>query len=447
MSREANLEDLEIHPITLRFRSTRLEEGYIAAIFAQSLSLLRLALLSGIMIIVIYFPIDRQILGEEYHVMWWVRAAVIIPGAILIYAFTYSRYFEKYSQWPFSLLVLSAGLSMCFGIVWYGEAAAMYFVPGSVMCIMYGFVLFGLRFIPAMLTCWTIVLADIVAILSLPLPADLSLNGLQVLLLSCTILSIGVYKMERVSRISYYKSAQLIEAQGQRQEVRKRRIEWLELLTNFFRHEVRTHIAGLKTSLELLTRHADSAPLHRYIDNAKKSLHIVDYILKSVSYATSIESTFYKEASSSVALGEVVSERVEYYQNYSYPSCRIVYEGDDLPMHINGRRERVIQLLDNLVSNAVVHHRERTPIVVSLKSRENVAILRVANEGPALPENKKALFDLFYSIQHHDYQGEHQGLGLYIVKLIADRYAGSVEAENRQDVSGAIFRVTLPCIT
>jgi signal transduction histidine kinase len=444
MLRETNQDGLALDPITLRFKSTRMEEGYIAAIFAQSLSLLRLALLSGIAILIIYLPIDRHILGEEYYVMWWIRAALLIPGAILLYFFTYSRFFDNYNQLAMSLIVIATGLTMCFGIYWYGEASIMFFVPGTVMCIMYGFVLFGLRFIPAMLTCWTIVLLDIGAILSLAPPAYISINAIQVLLISCSILSIGVYKTEKVSRLSYYKSSQLIEAQEQRQEAKKKRIEWLELLTNFFRHEVRTHIAGLKTSLELLTRHVESLPLHRYIDNSKKSLHIIDYILKSVSYATSIESTFYKETSIPVALDEIVRERVENYQNYIYPNCQLTYEGDDIAINMNGRKERIIQMLDNLVSNAVAHHKESTPIVVSLKSKDNVAILQVTNEGAALPENEKALFDLFFSIQNNNFDEEHHGLGLYIVKLIAERYAGNVEAENRQDVSGAIFRVIFP---
>lgn len=437
---------LELDPIRLRFKSRKLEEGYRAEIFTQSLSLLRLALLSGITIILIYFPIDRQILGEAYAVMWWIRASLIIPGAVLIYIFTYSQYFEKYSQWTFSLLVLGVGLAMCFGIFRYQEAAVMYFVPGSVMCIMYGFVLFGLRFIPAMLTCWTIVLADILVIFSLPLSADVTINAIQVLLLSCTILSIGVYKMEKVSRFSYFKSAQLIEIHGQRQEIRKRRIKWLELLTNFFRHEVRTHIAGMKTSLELLTRRAESPAQHPYINNAKKSLRNIDYILESVSYATSIESTFYKERSIRVNLNEVVKERVEYYTKYVYPDCQIVYENEGVPAIIMGRDERIIQLLNNLVSNAVAHHKEGTPILVSVITKEDSASLQVVNEGPPLPPNEQSLFDLFYTIQHREYQGEHHGLGLYVVKLIVERYAGYVHAESRKDVSGALFRVTFPRI-
>jgi len=71
--------------------------------------------------------------------------------------------------------------------------------------------------------------------------------------------------------------------------------------------------------------------------------------------------------------------------------------------------------------------------------------LSVANEGAKLPEDKDRIFDLFVSLRDDEYQkSDSLGLGLYIVKLIAESHGGWVKAEDLKDKDGVIFTVTLP---
>jgi two-component system sensor histidine kinase ChvG len=73
--------------------------------------------------------------------------------------------------------------------------------------------------------------------------------------------------------------------------------------------------------------------------------------------------------------------------------------------------------------------------------------ISVANDGPPIPRAMlERLFEsLFEHRQGHD-DKPHFGLGLYIVRLIAEFHEGKALADNRADGSGAVFTVILPMI-
>lgn len=104
-------------------------------------------------------------------------------------------------------------------------------------------------------------------------------------------------------------------------------------------------------------------------------------------------------------------------------------------------------MLDNLISNGIEHSRAGTPIVISLEKHDRQVVLSVSNEGPKLPADKDSLFDLYVSMRDPKYQRrEHLGLGLYIVKLVAESHGGQVQARDLETKEGVIFTVTLPTL-
>jgi two-component system sensor histidine kinase ChvG len=107
-------------------------------------------------------------------------------------------------------------------------------------------------------------------------------------------------------------------------------------------------------------------------------------------------------------------------------------------------------MLDKLVANAIEFATNATPIVVRLTRIEAPsgaqARLSVENEGPPLPAAMHGrLFDSMVSVRSEPAGDKpHLGLGLYIVRLIAEFHGGSVRADNRADSSGVVVTVTLP---
>ena len=103
-------------------------------------------------------------------------------------------------------------------------------------------------------------------------------------------------------------------------------------------------------------------------------------------------------------------------------------------------------MLDKLVANAVEFATGEDPVELSLACAEGKAVLRVRNRGPLLPAAmKERLFDSLVSVRQHAPGDEpHLGLGLYIVRLIAEFHGGRAHAGDLPDGSGVIFEVRLP---
>ena len=113
-------------------------------------------------------------------------------------------------------------------------------------------------------------------------------------------------------------------------------------------------------------------------------------------------------------------------------------------MYANVSDYRIEQLLDKIIDNAIDFHRTNSPIKVQLDVYRDQLQITVANRGPTLPEKaEKSLFDSMVS--HRGPQNRlHFGLGLYVVRVIADHHGGFVRAVNLADGSGVAIMVQLP---
>ena len=105
-------------------------------------------------------------------------------------------------------------------------------------------------------------------------------------------------------------------------------------------------------------------------------------------------------------------------------------------------RERLGQLAANLVSNAI-EHAPGGRIAVRLRAEGDEALLSVSDEGPGIPPGR--IGELFLPFARLAEKSPHdgRGLGLYIVKAIAEEHGGRVWVESVPG-RGSTFRVALP---
>lgn len=110
-----------------------------------------------------------------------------------------------------------------------------------------------------------------------------------------------------------------------------------------------------------------------------------------------------------------------------------------------GDGDRLHQALANLLSNAIRHTPEGTPIAVEVVREEDRVVLTVADEGPGLdPETLEHAFERFWrGDPARTRAAGGVGLGLAITAAIARSHGGGVSARNRSG-SGAAFTITLP---
>ena len=113
-------------------------------------------------------------------------------------------------------------------------------------------------------------------------------------------------------------------------------------------------------------------------------------------------------------------------------------------MFIEGAPDRLAQMLDKLIDNAVQFGADQGLIVVSLRKKAEGIELTVANDGTVLPVDiVDRLFDPMVS-SARDARKTHLGLGLYIARLVAEFHNGTVVARNRAGDRGVEVVVSLP---
>jgi two-component system sensor histidine kinase GlrK len=117
------------------------------------------------------------------------------------------------------------------------------------------------------------------------------------------------------------------------------------------------------------------------------------------------------------------------------------------PAIVTGDAERIRTIVDNLVSNAIKYSPRSGTIDAKLRTRDGLAVLEVADEGPGVPTaERESVFESFFQgAPPTEGRVKGSGLGLAIAREYALAHGGRVEVVDRTDgARGACFRLVLP---
>jgi PAS domain S-box-containing protein len=121
----------------------------------------------------------------------------------------------------------------------------------------------------------------------------------------------------------------------------------------------------------------------------------------------------------------------------------VVDVADDL--HLVGDRERLLQVLQNLIGNAVKYTREGTVRATARPNEAGMAVLEVSDTGIGMSDGEQEVaFDRFFrSNDEYVREAGGTGLGLSIVRTLVERHGGSIEIDSVLG-EGTTFRILLP---
>ncbi|HTS21288.1 MAG TPA: ATP-binding protein [Casimicrobiaceae bacterium] len=218
-----------------------------------------------------------------------------------------------------------------------------------------------------------------------------------------------------------------------------------EAMAGRLSHELRTPIAVVRSSIDNLALQPLPDDARVYIGRAQEGLGRLASIITRMTEATRLEESLAEAERERFDLARVIVGCVDGYRA-AYPGRTFELRVPSGEASYYGAPDLVAQMLDKLCENAVEFATPGTAIVVALQEDETRFRIAVTNRGPSLPATMQGrLFDSMVSVRdRHVDSGPHLGLGLYIVRLIAEFHGGRAIAANRDDGDGVTVSVTLP---
>ena len=220
---------------------------------------------------------------------------------------------------------------------------------------------------------------------------------------------------------------------------------FLENMPRTLRHEINNPLNTLSTSLQNLAEEHPDIDSSKYLESAKRGVNRIGSIVQNLADAANLEEALEAEELEEIDLNELLAS---YVANCGSTHSNVIfqYHGSAMPARALVSDFRIEQMLDKLVDNAVDFHRAETPIRVQLECYGDLVQIVVANRGAALPEAKlQTIFDSMVSHRGPDNR-LHFGLGLHVVRIIAEHHGGTVMAINLEDRSGVAFVIRLPLV-
>jgi two-component system sensor histidine kinase ChvG len=214
--------------------------------------------------------------------------------------------------------------------------------------------------------------------------------------------------------------------------------EYLRTLASKLSHELRTPLALVKSSLDNFEQDPDP----KYLQRARQGNERLSSILTAMSEATRVEEAIRSSDQEEIDLVAFVKEYTDHYAGSVEQQFECNSASDAI--RIQGSVDLLAQLLDKLFDNAIDFCTSGSVISVDVQQEQGYGCISITNEGPLLPAAMgEQLFDSMVSIRADKGDSTHLGLGLTIVRLVAEFHGGDVTARNLEDGSGVEFLVRI----
>jgi two-component system, OmpR family, sensor kinase len=208
-------------------------------------------------------------------------------------------------------------------------------------------------------------------------------------------------------------------------------------------HELRTPLAAVRAYAELFERGAAERPddLARSMTGISRESERMSLLVDDLLLLARLDEGRPLEHDR-VRLDELVGEAVELARAVE-PARPIELRAEHA--EVIGDRERLRQVVDNLLANARTHTPPETPVRVAVTSANGNAEIVVADSGPGLDQDKLPhVFERFYRADASRARASGGvGLGLAIVAAVTEAHGGEVRAESEAG-RGATFTIELP---
>ena len=214
-------------------------------------------------------------------------------------------------------------------------------------------------------------------------------------------------------------------------------------------HELRTPLSTLIGYTETLREQGadiDDATRERFLTVVHEEARRMQRVVEDLISLSRIEAEKFTAPTEAVDLGPLVEQAASSAGRMADErGSKIVEDVDSELPPIAADRSQILQLLDNLIANALRYGEAGTPVIVAAKAEGPMVHLSVADQGEGIaPEHVARVTERFYRVDTSRSRSlGGTGLGLSIVKHIVERHRGRLSIDSRLGI-GTTIHVLLP---
>ena len=220
---------------------------------------------------------------------------------------------------------------------------------------------------------------------------------------------------------------------------------YVENYTQTLTHELKSPLAAIRGSAELLDEEMPLEERHRFLSNIRSEVERSERLINRLLHLSTLEGKtelqklepidLKKLSEESILLLEPQADLRKITLKLIYPSSKINLRGDYYILRA---------ALENLLQNALDFSPESSTIEIYLATFGNAVTLSVKDQGPGFPHYAlEKAFDRFYSHRPENCGTKGSGLGLTFVREAAQLHGGSATIENASE-GGAVVTIRLP---
>jgi two-component system sensor histidine kinase TctE len=210
-------------------------------------------------------------------------------------------------------------------------------------------------------------------------------------------------------------------------------------------HQLRTPFAGLKTQAELALRTSEPEPkqhaLEHILTSTRHGIRLVNQLLALARSEPGGQGT---DSFTSLDLHHLAQEcTVNWVQMALEKNIDLGYEGASAPVTVQGDANSLMEMLNNLIDNAIRYTPAGGHITVGVSETAAGVELSVEDNGPGIePQHRERVFERFYRILGSGQSGS--GLGLAIVAEVAKRHGAELKLDSGSGGTGTRISVRFP---
>lgn len=211
-------------------------------------------------------------------------------------------------------------------------------------------------------------------------------------------------------------------------------------------HDLRNPLAGIVGFLDLLSSDIDDQRLRKDADAALQAGNRLREILDDMLHARMLESGALRMQRELVQAGAVVEDAIQSVWGAARARhVEIAPQIEQSRLQVDADPKFVRRAVENLLTNAVKYSPSGASVRASVRAVGSDVEIEVADRGSGIPEQfKEHLFQKFGSIEVARGDARNGiGLGLYLVKLVANAHGGKAVVRDRKH-GGAAFGLVLP---